>query len=88
VKILQTFYTPTPETPINPPWFVQRPILYSGFFLPEVLIVIILAATNIRTRFLYPRRNEQMKENPTKLHEEAGSTRTESDVLPEKVSDV
>ena len=54
VKILQTFYTPSPETAINPPWFLQRPILYAGFFLPELLCVILYAVSSIRLRYLKP----------------------------------
>ena len=60
VKILQGFYTPTPETPV---WFLQRPILYSGFFLPELLCVIIYARTNIRLGFLKPVREGVEKEH-------------------------
>jgi hypothetical protein len=57
VKILQTFYTPTSETAVDPPWFLQRPILYSGFFLPELLCVIVYAVSSIRLRFLKPVRD-------------------------------
>jgi len=56
VKILQTFYAPNPETAENPPWFLERPILYAGFFLPELLVVIIYAVSSIRLRFLMPNR--------------------------------
>jgi hypothetical protein len=56
VKIMQTFYTATPETPLNPPWFLRRPILYSGFFLPELLVVIIYAVASIRHRYVMPKR--------------------------------
>jgi len=62
VKILQGFYTPTPETAINPPWFLRRPILYSGFFLPELLCVTIYAVSSIRLRFLKPVRDGVEKE--------------------------
>ena len=61
VKIHQSFYTPTPQTAINPPWFLQRPILYSGLFLPELLCVIIYAVTSIRLRFLKPVRDVKME---------------------------
>lgn len=61
VKLLQTFYTPTTQTAINPPWFLRRPILYSGFFLPELLCVIIYAVTSIRLMFLKPVRDEERK---------------------------
>src|SRR5271156_1581700 len=54
VKLCQSFYTPTPETAVNPPWFLQRPILYAGFFLPELLCVIVYAISTIRVRFLKP----------------------------------
>ena len=63
VKILQGFYTPTPNTAIHPPWFLQRPILYSGFFLPELLCVIIYAVSSIRLRFLKPERDGAEKEH-------------------------
>lgn len=58
VKIHQSFYT---QTAINPPWFLQRPILYSGLFLPELLCVIIYAVTSIRLRFLKPVRDVKME---------------------------
>jgi len=54
VKLCQTFYTPSPETAVHPPWFLQRPILYAGFFLPELLCVIVYAVSTIRVRFLKP----------------------------------
>jgi hypothetical protein len=59
VKILQIFYTATPETAVSPPWFLRRPILYSGFFLPELLVVIIYAVASIRFRYQMPKREEQ-----------------------------
>jgi hypothetical protein len=59
VKILQIFYTATPETPLNPPWYLQRPILYSGFFLPELLVLIIYSVVTIRHRYVMPKREEQ-----------------------------
>jgi hypothetical protein len=61
VKILQTFYTATPETAASPPWFLRRPILYSGFFLPELLVVIIYAVASIRLRFQMPKAEEQLE---------------------------
>ena len=73
VKILQSFYTPTPETAINPPWFLKRPILYSGFFLPELLCVIIYAVTSIRLRFLKP-----VRDGVEKVHNNAGDVSDEN----------
>jgi len=66
VKVLQTFYTPDAETAINPPWYLQRPILYAGFFLPEILVVILFAVTNIRTRFVFPRPREEQQQREEK----------------------
>jgi len=54
IKICQGFYTPEPTTAVNPPWFLRKPTLYAGFFLPELLIVIIFAVSAIRIRFLKP----------------------------------
>jgi len=62
VKILQTFYTPTSETAVDPPWFLRRPILYSGLFLPELLCVITYVVSSIRLRFLKPVRDGVEKE--------------------------
>lgn len=56
VKLCQTFYTPNALTPVNPPWFLRRPILYAGIFLPEILCVIIYALARIRLRFQKPNR--------------------------------
>lgn len=64
IKTRQTFYTPTPQTPHNPPWFLQRPILYAGLFLPEILCVLIYSVTNIRLRFLKPVRDGKIVEDP------------------------
>jgi hypothetical protein len=61
VKLCQGFYTPSPETAINPPWFLRRPILYAGLFLPEILCVIIYAVTSIRLRFSMPVRDGSEK---------------------------
>lgn len=63
VKIIQGFYTPGPTTAINPPWFLRKPILYAGFFLPELLVVIIYAVGGIRKRFLKPVRAEKVVES-------------------------
>jgi len=63
VKICQGFYTPGPTTAINPPWFLRKPILYAGFFLPELLVVIIYAVGGIRKRFLKPVRGQVVQEN-------------------------
>ena len=54
IKICQGFYTPGTTTAVNPPWFLRKPTLYAGFFLPELLIVIIFAVSAIRIRFLKP----------------------------------
>jgi hypothetical protein len=61
IKICQGFYTPGPTTALNPPWFLRKPILYAGLFLPELLIVIIFAVSGIRKRFLKPVRGEGSK---------------------------
>lgn len=49
-------------TAVNPPWFLKRPTLYSGLFLPELICVIIYAVTSIRLRFLKPVRDGARKE--------------------------
>jgi hypothetical protein len=59
VKICQIFYHVTPETAVNPPWFLRRPALYAGFILPELLCVILYAVTSIRLRFLFPVREQK-----------------------------
>lgn len=58
IKIRQGFYTPSPTTATNPPWFLQKPVLYAGLFLSEILIVIVYAVGGIRMRFLKPLRGE------------------------------
>jgi hypothetical protein len=89
VKILQGFYTPTAETAVNPPWFLQRPILYSGFFLPEILIVILFAVSNIRTRFVFPNREEERKSVNNLPEDDGGSGGTMNDAEPhDKVESV
>jgi len=89
VKLLQTFYTPTHQTAINPPWFLQRPILYSGFFLPELLCVIIYAVTSIQLRFLKPVRDGKMghhrNETEAAASEEGTTTREGSLNVHEKI---
>jgi hypothetical protein len=79
VKILQAFYTPTPQTAIDPPWFLRRPTLYSGFFLPELLCIIVYAVTNIRLRFLKPVRDTKM-DNEDVERSEGKATAHEADV--------
>jgi hypothetical protein len=54
LKLRQGFYTPGPTTATNPPWFLQKPALYAGFFVPEVVVVIVYAVGGIRLRFLKP----------------------------------
>lgn len=91
VKILLSFYTPTSQTPINPPWFLRRPILYSGFFLPELLCVIIYAVTSIRLRFLKPARDEKMEHhgNEDVARSEGETTAHEGDInVYEKIENV
>jgi uncharacterized membrane protein len=85
VKILQGFYTPTPQTPLNPPWFLRRPILYSGLFLPELLCVIIYAVTSIRLRFLKPVRDGTGKEQGTGVADSDRVGSIKSDERVEKV---
>ena len=85
VKILQGFYTPTPQTPLNPPWFLRRPILYSGLFLPELLCVILYAVTSIRLRFLKHVRDGTGKEQ---IHDIADSDRVGSSKSEERVEKV
>lgn len=58
LKLRQGFYTPGPTTATNPPWFLQKPALYAGFFVPEVVVVIVYAVGGIRLRFLKPVRKE------------------------------
>jgi len=87
VKLLQGFYTPTAQTAVSPPWFLRRPILYAGFFVPEILIVIIFAATNIRTRFVYPPRQDA-KEVAKLPEDDRVSGTTESGSPLEKAGEV
>jgi hypothetical protein len=67
VKLCQTFYTVGPQTAQSPPWFLRRPALYSGLFLPELLCIIIYAVSGIRLRFLKPNREakEEGAESPS-----------------------
>jgi hypothetical protein len=73
VKLCQVLYTPSAETAIDPPWFLRRPILYAGFFLPELLCVIIYAVTSIRLRFSMPVRdgNEKGEDGDSTVNSEA-----------------
>jgi len=56
LKIVQSFYTPNPTTATNPPWFLRKPALYAGLFVPEVVVVVVYAVGGIRWRFLRPDR--------------------------------
>jgi len=83
VKILQGFYTPSAMTAINPPWFLKRPILYAGLFLPELLCVILYAVTSIRLRFLKPVRDgvgnvRNEKVGDTNISDPVGEERVET----------
>jgi hypothetical protein len=87
VKILQAFYTPGPETATNPPWYLQRPILYSGFFEAELFCVIIYAVSSIRLRFLKPVR-DGVKEPETRDGRPATAESGQAESQMEKVMDV
>jgi hypothetical protein len=90
IKICQTFYTPGPETAINPPWYLRRPILYAGFFLPELICVILYAVSTIRVRFLKPlgKSETSLPEENRAVEQEPESTVVDGKVEKGKFEDV
>jgi hypothetical protein len=89
IKVRQSFYTPGPQTAVKPPWFLQRPIVYAGIFMPELICVVIYATTNIRTRHQRPvRHRKQVQELGSTPIEKAITSMGEATISAPRVENV